>query len=337
MSRVLVTGCAGFIGSHVAERLLGEGHEVVGADCLTSFYDPARKLRTLESLHEHDRFEHRRVDLAGEPLEELLDGIETVFHLAGQPGVRQSFDDPRVYVRNNVDATRRLLTAAAGAAVETVVYASSSSVYGDGTVRGTDATSTAATTRAGAATTRRMRETDAPAPLSPYAHTKVAVERLARAAQRDHGVVTVGLRYFSVYGPRQRPDMAFQRFLERAVRGEPLTILGDGSQRRDFTYVGDVVEATLAAARRGRPGAVYNVGGGQPAALTRIVALLEELLERELALEHLAAAPGDPCATAADTARARRELGFEPRTDLASGVALQLEWLLAERPAKTPA
>ncbi len=319
MARVLVTGCAGFIGSHVTERLLADGDEVVGVDCLTSFYDPALKSRTLEPLQEHERFEHRRVDLAGEPLDELLDGVQTIFHLAGQPGVRQSFDDPGTYVRNNVNASRRLLAAAARAPVETVVYASSSSIYGDG------------------AQPRRMRETDAPAPLSPYAHSKVAVEQLARVAFRDQGVPTVGLRYFSVYGPRQRPDMAFQRFLERAVRGKPLTILGDGSQRRDFTYVGDVVEATLAAARRGHPGAVYNVGGGQPATLTRIVALLEELLERELTLEHRAPAPGDPHATAADTTRSRRELGFEARTDLARGVALQLDWLLAERRAKTPA
>ena len=321
MGRVLVTGCAGFIGSHVAERLLADGSEVVGADCLTSFYDPALKARTLEQLRERERFEHRRVDLAGEPLDELLDGVETVFHLAGQPGVRQSFDDPGTYVRNNVNASRRLLAAAARAHVRAFVYVSSSSIYGDGAL----------------SQPRRMRETDTPAPLSPYAHSKVAVERLARAAFRDQGLPAIGLRYFSVYGPRQRPDMAFQRFLERAVRDEPLTILGDGSQRRDFTYVGDVVDATLAAARRGRPGAVYNVGGGQPATLNRIIALLEELLERELTLKHQAPAPGDPHATAADTTRSRRELGFEARTELARGVALQLDWLLAERRAKAPA
>ena len=318
MGRVLVTGCAGFIGSHVAERLLEDGHEVVGADCLTAFYDPARKARTLERLSDHHGFEQRRIDLAGEPLDELLDGVEAVFHLAGQPGVRQSFDDPAPYVRNNVNATRRLLAAAGRASLAAFVYASSSSIYGDG------------------AAPRRMRESDRPAPLSPYAHTKVAVERLAEAAFRDHGVPTIGMRYFSVYGPRQRPDMAFQRFLERAVRGEPLEILGDGSQRRDFTYVGDVVEATLSAARRGRPGAVYNVGGGQPATLSRVISLLGELLERELTIDYRRPAPGDPHATAADTGRARRELGFEPRTELARGVALQLDWLLAERRAKTP-
>jgi UDP-glucuronate 4-epimerase len=318
MGRVLVTGCAGFIGSHVVERLLADGDDVVGVDCLTSFYDPALKARTLERLQEHERFDHRRVDLASEPLDELLDGVETVFHLAGQPGVRQSFDDPGSYRRNNVQATQRLLAAASRAQLRALVYASSSSIYGEGRPQ------------------RRMRETDQPAPMSPYAQTKVAVEQLAGAAFREVGVPTVGLRYFSVYGPRQRPDMAFQRFLERAVRGEPLTILGDGSQQRDFTYVGDVVDATLTAARSGHPGAVYNVGGGQPATLTRVVALLEELLERTLLVEHRAAAPGDPRTTAADTARARRELGFEPRTELARGVALQLDWLLSERRAKTP-
>ena len=314
MSRVLVTGCAGFIGSHLAERLLADGHEVVGVDCLTPFYDPARKTRALDALADDPRFEHRALDLSRDPLEGLLDGVSVVYHLAGQPGVRQSFEDRRACLVHNVRASRRLLAAAAGQPLTAFVFASSSSVYGDGRP------------------SRRMRESDALAPVSPYARTKVGVERLAGAAWRDRGVPAVGLRYFSVYGPRQRPDMAFQRFLERALRDEPLQILGDGSQRRDFTYVGDVVEATLAAARHGRPGAVYNVGGGQPATLARVVALLGELLERRLRVEHRPAAPGDARVTAADTTRARRELGWAPRTELAEGVALQLDWLLAARP-----
>jgi UDP-glucuronate 4-epimerase len=315
MARVLVTGCAGFIGSHLAERLLRDGHEVVGVDCLTPFYDPGRKVRTLHVLADHPGFEHRLLDLARDPLEGLLDGVSVAYHLAGQPGVRQSFTDHRSYLVHNVTASRRLLAAATGQPLTAFVFASSSSVYGNGRPL------------------RRMRETDALAPLSPYARTKVSVEQLARAAARERGVPAIGLRYFSVYGPRQRPDMAFQRFLERAVRDEPLQILGDGAQQRDFTYVGDVVEATLAAARHGRPGAVYNVGGGQPATLRRVVALLGELLERSLRTEHRPAAPGDVRATAADTTLARRELGFRPRTELAEGVALQLDWLLATQPA----
>jgi nucleoside-diphosphate-sugar epimerase len=341
MLRVLVTGCAGFIGSHLAERLLEDGHEVIGVDCLTPFYDPARKATTLNALAEHPAFEHRRLDLSTDPLDELLEGVDVVHHLAGQPGVRQSFDDRRSYLVNNVTATRRLLAAAAGRPLRAFVFASSSSVYGNGRpsgVEGTEATPKNARRPAGSpAAPRRMRETDALAPISPYGHTKVAVEQLARAAFREHGVPAVGMRYFSVYGPRQRPDMAFQRFLERAVADEPLQILGDGTQQRDFTYVGDVVEATLAAAQRGRPGAVYNVGGGHPATLRRVVALLAELLEGDLRVEYGPTAPGDVHATAADTTLARRELGFQPRTELAEGVALQLEWLLAAQPARAVA
>jgi nucleoside-diphosphate-sugar epimerase len=317
MARVLVTGCAGFIGSHLAERLLDEGHEVVGIDCLTPFYEPARKADTLDRLSEHGRFEAHRIDLSRTPLDVVVEGAKVIYHLAGQPGVRQSFDEPGEYVRHNVTASRRLLHAASGAGLRAFVYASSSSIYGNAN--------------------GRMRETDPAVPISVYAHTKVTTEQLARRAWREHGVPTIGLRYFSVYGPRQRPDMVFQRFLERALRGAPLPILGDGSQRRDFTYVEDIVDATIAAAERGRAGGVYNVGGGQPATLKKVISLLGELLERAPLIEYLAPAPGDVRATAADTTLARRELGFKPRTDLATGMALQLDWLLAAQPATAAA
>src|ERR1700742_583270 len=269
--RALVTGCAGFIGSHLGERLLADGHEVVGVDCLTPFYDRELKALALSALADHPGFEHRRVDLAADPLDGLLDGVDTVFHLAGEPGVRQSFGDPGPYARNNVAATARLLDAAAGHALRGFVFASSSSVYGD---RADD---------------RPMHEDDALAPVSPCARTKVTVERLAANARARHGVPAVGLRLFSVYGPRQRPDMAFQRFLERAADGRPVTVYGDGSQRRDFTYVGDAVDAALAAVDA--PAAVYNVGGGQGVSLRRVLALVSELLERQVLVRHLRTAP----------------------------------------------
>jgi UDP-glucuronate 4-epimerase len=317
--RALVTGCAGFIGSHLSERLLGLGHEVVGVDCLTPFYNPRAKLGTLAELDPHAGFDLRRVDLASEPLDDLLDGVSAVFHLAGEPGVRQSFETSAPYRRNNVLATRRLLDAAARRPLDAFVYASSSSVYGE---------------HAGASP---MHEDDPPAPVSPYAATKVEVERLAAEARACHGVPAVGLRFFSIYGPRQRPDMAFRRFLERAVEGEPLTIFGDGSQRRDFTYVADAVDAALAAAAHPAPRPIYNIGGGHPASLAQVIALLSQLLERELAVEHLPAAPGDVRRTLADTTRAREELGFAPRRELAEGVALQLDWLLAAAPVSAAA
>ena len=315
--RALVTGCAGFIGSHLSERLLALGHEVVGVDCLTSFYDPRLKRETLATLEAHRCFEHRLVDLGRDPLGDLLDGVGAVYHLAGEPGVRQSFEDAAPYRHNNVVATRRLLAAAARRPLQAFVYASSSSVYGD---RADD---------------RPMHEDDALAPVSPYAHTKVEVERLAGMARARHGVPAVGLRFFSIYGPRQRPDMAFQRFLERAAEGRPITIFGDGAQRRDFTYVGDAVDAAIAATAARR--AVYNVGGGHPTSLTHVLALVGELLERELTVEHRPAARGDVRRTLADTTRARRELGFTPRLELAKGVAQQLDWLLARQPARAAA
>jgi UDP-glucuronate 4-epimerase len=315
--RALVTGCAGFIGSHLSERLLALGHEVVGADCLTPFYEPALKVEALAALSAHDRFEHRRADLSRDPLDELLDGVDAVYHLAGEPGVRQSFEDAGPYWRNNVLATKRLLAAAAGQPLDAFVYASSSSVYGD---RADD---------------RPMREDDPLAPVSPYARTKVEVERLAAAARERDGVPAVGLRFFSVYGPRQRPDMAFRRFLERASEGRPIVVFGDGSQRRDFTYVADAVDAAVAAT--GAPRGVYNVGGGHPSSVAHVLALVGELLERELVVEHRAAVPGDVRRTLADTTLAQAELGFTPRRELAEGVALQLDWLLARQPARAVA
>lgn len=311
--RTLVTGCAGFIGSHLSERLLSLGHEVVGVDSLTPFYDPGLKLATLARLATHDRFEHQRLDLSRDPLEDLLDGVDAVYHLAGEPGVRQSFEHAAPYQRNNVISTRRLLAAAVGARLEAFVYASSSSVYG------------------GQTDERPMHEDHALAPVSPYAHTKVEVERLAAGARARHGLPAVGLRFFSVYGPRQRPDMAFQRFLERAAEGRPLTVFGDGDQRRDFTYVADAVDAAIAATRAPRP--IYNVGGGHPTSLNRVLALVGELLERELVVEHRAPAPGDVRRTLADTTRAREDLAFVPRRELAEGVALQLDWLMSRQPA----
>lgn len=315
--RALVTGCAGFIGSHLSERLLARGHEVVGVDCLTPFYDRELKALTLRRLGEHPGFEHRHVDLATDPLDELLDGVDAIYHLAGEPGVRQSFGDPAPYERNNVAATTRLLDAAAGRDLRGLVYASSSSVYGD------------------RADHRPMHEDDLLAPVSPYARTKVTVERLAAEARTRHGVPAVGLRLFSVYGPRQRPDMAFQRFLAHAAEGRPVTVFGDGSQRRDFTYVGDAVDAAVAAV--GAPRAIYNVGGGQSASLSQVLALVGELLEREVLVEHRPAAPGDVRTTLADTTHARTDLGFRPHHDLAEGIALQLDSLDARRPARVAA
>jgi nucleoside-diphosphate-sugar epimerase len=306
-SVALITGCAGFLGSHLCEALLSRGHEVVGLDCFSDYYPRELKEANLLIPLSSSRFRLIEVDLAADRLEQLLDGVDVVFHLAGQPGVRPSFgEDFGTYLHHNVHGTQRLLEAVAERELSAFVYASSSSVYGDQDVY-------------------PVRE-DAPVrPKSPYGATKVITEQLAKAFWYSRGVPAVGLRYFTVYGPRQRPDMAFSRFLARALSDRPLTILGDGWQVREFTYCADVVEATIAAAERGERGSVYNVGGGQPVALLDAIALIESLLEREVAVGHADAANGDPRRTEADVTRAVRDLSYRPSTPLADGLAAQVE------------
>jgi UDP-glucuronate 4-epimerase len=310
--RALVTGCAGFLGSHLIKRLLADGWEVVGVDCFTPFYARARKWGNLSSLLDEPGFRLVELDLAADELGGLLDGVDHVYHLAGQPGVRGSFGPGfEHHVRNNIQATQRLLEAAATHPLSAFVYASSSSVYGD-------------------CSRLPAREEVELRPISPYGMTKVATEQLASLYSRARGVPAVGLRYFTVYGPRQRPDMAFARFISSAVAGKPLRVFGDGLQAREFTYVDDAIEATVIAARRGAPGGVYNIGGGMPVKLLDVVRLLEILLERRLAVEHLPAVSGDARRTHADWSLARAELGFSPVTRFADGFAAQLEWMLAD-------
>lgn len=316
--RSLVTGVAGFLGSHLAERLLADGDEVVGIDCFTDFYARALKERNLAGLRPAPRFTLVERDLSCDDIDDLLGGVDVVFHLAAQAGVRRSFGDSfREYVRHNVLATQRLMESAAQRRPKAVVYASSSSVYGN------------------------PRRTPTPEwaerrPQSPYGMTKVATEELAAVYHRSAGVPVVGLRYFTAYGPRQRPDMALTRFLVAALEGRPLTLLGEGRQLRDFTYVADVIEATVLAAERGVAGSVYNVGGGTPVAVRDVVALLEDVLDRRVAVEHAAPARGDVAQTCADGSLARGELGFAPRVALREGIAAQLDWLAAGAAAAAP-
>jgi UDP-glucuronate 4-epimerase len=308
--RVLVTGCAGFLGSHLCERLVGDGCDVVGVDCFTPYYPRSAKERNIERLRDEPSFSLLELDLAGAPLDDLLDGVDVVFHLAAQPGVRGSFGSSfNVYLRNNVLATQRLLEHSIRTPITAFVFASSSSVYGD-----------AAAYPTGELCDRR--------PVSPYGMTKLATEELASVYRRCFGVPTVGLRYFTAYGPRQRPDMAFTRFLKCAISGAPLTINGDGRQVRDFTFVDDVVEGTVAAARRGRPGAVYNIGGARPVELIDAIGWIAALIGRPLELECRPAPVGEAWRTGCDGGLALEELGFEARTALRDGLAAQLEWLL---------
>ncbi len=296
--RYVVTGAAGFIGSHLADALVRGGHDVVGVDCFTDYYDPAEKEENARGL------DVLRLDLADEPLD--LVGIDGVFHLAGQPGVRSFGDVFPLYVRRNLLATHRVLEAAAAAAVR-VVFASSSSVYGDAEGYPTS-------------------EDAVPQPISPYGITKLGCEYLARAYAAGFGLDAVALRYFTVYGPRQRPDMFFRRVCDALLERGSFEIYGSGEQSRSFTEVGDAVEATIAAMERAPSGALYNVGGGDEASMLEAIALLEQASGQTLDVSHTGAATGDVRRTKADVTRIRDALGWEPRTPLVDGLSRMWSW-----------
>lgn len=309
---LLVTGCAGFLGSHLSERLTDLGEEVVGVDSFTDYYLRELKESNLEGLRDRACFTLFELDLGSDPLEGVLDGVDTVFHLAAQPGVRGSFGASfGRYVHDNVLATQRLLEASATARVKTFVYASSSSVYGNSLAYPTP-------------------EDTCRAPISPYGLTKLATEELAAVYGRLDRLHTVGLRYFTVYGPRQRPDMAFARFFASALAGKPVKILGDGAQVRDFTFVDDAVRGTIAAARDGRRGAVYNIGGGTQVELLEALARIEQVLDRKIEIEHLPDARGDVRRTCSDPRTATVDLGFAPCVSLEEGLTRQAAWTLAQ-------
>ncbi len=302
--RYAVTGAAGFIGSHLADALVSAGHDVVGVDAFTDSYDRELKEENVRG------FDVLRLDLAEDAID--LAGFDGVFHLAGQPGVRSFGDVFPLYVRNNVLASQRLFEAAAASGVR-VVFASSSSVYG-------------------AAERFPTPEDTVPEPISPYAITKLAAEHLARAYERSFGLDVVVLRYFNAFGPRQRPDMAFTRMCFALAEGRPFDLFGDGSQTRGWTYVADVVGATMLAMNRGE--GLYNVGGGVEASMRESIEMLEQIAGRSLEVREEPPVPGDQRRTRADTTRIRRELGWEPRVSLESGLSEQWSWAAARVAAR---
>ena len=308
--QALVTGCAGFIGSQLTDALLASGRRVRGVDAFTDYYDPARKRRNVAGALASDRFELVEADLCTTDIVELLDDVDVVFHLAGQPGVRVSWSDGfPLYVAQNVLATQRLLEATREHSVARLVYASSSSIYGN-------------------APRFPVTEADLPRPHSPYGVTKLAAEHLCSLYAENWALPTVSLRYFSVYGPRQRPDMGFARFFDAALAGKPLPIFGSGNQIRDFTYSGDVVAATIAAGVADvEPGTVCNVAGGSSISVRQLIPLLAEIVGTDVAVEHLAAQPGDVDRTGGSIERARALLGWEPRVSLQEGLSAQFAWL----------
>jgi len=306
----LVTGAAGFIGSRMCERLLHEGHVVKGIDCFTDYYPRPLKEANLAGLKGQEGFSLVEADIMEVETSELLDGVEIVVHLAAQAGVRRSWGaNFAIYTHNNILTTQRLLEAAKELPVKRLVYAGSSSVYGD-------------------TSDLPMRETSACWPVSPYGVTKLAAEHLCGLYHRNFGVDTVSLRYFTVYGPRQRPDMAFHRFIRALIEGGAIKLFGDGGQSRDFTFVDDVVAATMSAAFAPEAtGRVFNVGGGSRVSVNQVIAMLEDITGETARVERLAVAKGDVRDTEADCSAAREVLGYAPQVSLASGLAAETAWV----------
>ena len=305
----LVTGVAGFIGSHLAETLLTRGARVTGIDCFTDYYPRAIKERNLSIARRHPDFRFVESTIQAANLAALLRGTTHVFHLAAQAGVRRSWGrDFKVYTVNNIEATQVLLEACTAVTLDRLVYASSSSVYGDDAAL-------------------PMREDALPRPVSPYGVSKLAAEQLCYLYHVNYGIPTVSLRYFTVYGPRQRPDMGFHKFLRAAIRSEPIDVFGDCEQTRDFTFVSDAVNATIAAGTRGVAGRVYNIGGGSRVSVNQVLDVVGRVTGRALRIHRVERQKGDMRDTYADTALARADLEFSPQATLADGLAAEFRWL----------
>jgi len=304
--RVLVTGAAGFIGSHLCEALTAEGYEVVGVDAFIPYYPRAVKERNIEELRGNEKFEFHEVDLRDGELGPMMEGVEVVFHIAAMGGLLLSWTNFDLYMTCNVQGTQRLLEAARkSGGVRQFVHASTSSIYG------ADVTGP---------------ENSLPTPVSPYGITKLAAEHLVSTYERQFGVPSTILRYFSVYGPRQRPDMGYYIFVERLLKGEPITVFGDGNQLRGNTYVADIVRATMLAHEKFQAGTVYNIGGSEEISANQVIGLLEEITGKKAVVEHGPPRPGEQRRALADTSLAQEWLGFLPKMPLREGLAKQVEW-----------
>lgn len=309
-AKTLVTGCAGFVGSHLAERLLAEGCSVTGVDCFLDYYSKDIKERNLETARRNDDFSFISSSILDIDLVDLLEDADYVFHQAAQAGVRHSWGSNfEVYTSNNILATQRLLEACRESKVKRFIYASSSSVYGD-------------------VKSLPMKETDTPRPISPYGISKLAGEQLCYLYWKAYAIPSISLRYFTVYGPRQRPDMAFHKFIKSIISGKEIEIYGDGEQTRDFTFVSDIVEANILAMKSEKRGCeVYNIGGGSRITVNECITSLEELLGKKAKVRYFTTQKGDMSHTYADTSKAQRDLGYGPRVSLREGLRLEVEWI----------
>lgn len=313
MSCILVTGCAGFIGSSLSDRLLELGHNVRGIDCFLDYYPRKIKENNLRSTLGNPAYELVESSILNADLPALLDGVDYVFHQAAQAGVRDSWGKSfGIYTENNILATQMLLEACRDSRVKRLVYASSSSVYG-------------------VAESLPMKESDVPRPVSPYGMSKLAGEQLCYLYWKNYSVPSVSLRYFTVYGPRQRPDMAFNKFIRALMAGEEIIVYGGGDQTRDFTFISDIVNANVLAMESTKGGAeIYNIGGGTRTTLSACIKVLERLMGKKARIRCVQTQKGDVVHTYADTSKAARDLGYAPRVSLEEGLAKEVSWILKE-------
>ena len=308
--RILVTGAAGFVASHLSEALVAAGHEVVGLDAFIDYYPRPIKEANLSGLRDHPAFRLLELDLRHDDLAAAIDGVDAVIHAAAMAGLPKSWSEFRTYMDCNLLGTQRLVEAARAASVGRFVHISTSSVYGRDAVGD---------------------ETQPTHPVSPYGVTKLAAENLVQAFVETHGFPATFLRYFSIFGPRQRPDMAYNIFIEALIDGRPITVFGDGEQSRTNTFVSDAVTATIAAIEQGEVGGIYNIGGGEPITVNEAIAELAAYLDATPQVNHVAARAGDQRRTEADTTRARRDLGFRPSVGPREGLRAQADWQRGRR------
>ena len=305
--KTLVTGCAGFIGSHLVNKLLEQGYEVIGIDCFTDYYPREIKEANISSALKNNNFKLIEEDT----LEiDKFPEVDYVFHLAAQAGVRASWGKSfEIYTRNNIEATQKLLEFYKDRGIKKFVYASSSSVYGDAELP--------------------MREDSLLKPVSPYGVTKLAGENLCYLYDKNYGVPTVSLRYFTVYGPRQRPDMAIHKFVKAIFKGEEITIFGDGTQTRDFTYADDAVEANILAAESDSVGEVFNIGGGSRISVDELIGIIERAIGRRAKVKYIEKQKGDVRDTLADVSKAEAKLNWNPRVNINKGLKRFVEWFIS--------
>ena len=309
--RILVTGAAGFIGSHLCERLLRDGHTVIGVDNFDDFYDPRIKRGNIGDCLENNKFQLVAADIRNsEAMDKAIGpGVEVIVHLAAKAGVRPSIAEPLVYSDVNINGTMVLLELAKKHGIDKLVFASSSSVYGNNEK------------------VPFSEEDNVDFPISPYAATKKACELICHTYHHLYGISITCLRFFTVYGPRQRPDLAIHKFARLIERGEPIPVYGDGSMMRDFTYIDDIIDGTIAAIDNCAGFNIYNLGESQPIKVNDLIAEIENALGKKAVKEHLPLQPGDVDRTYADVAKAGRDLGYHPKTDIRTGLASFAEWL----------